>query len=314
MGDRDPGVRAQRRAPGLAGLLAAAAFFASVPSWAAASLRVPAECGSEAEFERETRARLDREVPALPTVVAIERTGDGYLLRMRVGDELRELRDHDCRELFRAAVVVAVATAMSQSRPAAEPERGAAPRAPVKKEPEREAPAGRGDRAASRLTASLAIGGGAHSGHSPKLVPLVELEAKVSASDFGGALGVRYLAPGSTLDDAGRGVEVEGVGVQLAGLYAPFPLFEARLGVGAFRLSGTGLGSPGDRSDTAWSGGPIAGVSLVPLRRGRVWVAAALEGEWHLVRPAFQILNYGEVFRVSRFGGSALARLGVRFY
>jgi hypothetical protein len=312
MGDRDPGVRARRWAPGVAGLLAAAALLASVPSWAAASLRVPAECGSEAEFERETRARLDREVPALPTVVAIERAGDGYLLRMRVGNELRELRDHDCRELFRAAVVVAVATAMSQSRPAGQPKR-AAPE-PAAKEPARELPTERGDRAPSPLTGSLAIGGGAHSGHSPKLVPLVELEAKVSASHFGGALGLRYLAPGSTLDDAGRGVEIEGIGVQLAGLYAPLPLIEARLGVGAFRLSGSGLGSPGDRSDTAWSGGPIAGVSVLPLRRGRVWVAAALEGEWHVLRPAFQILNYGEVFRVSKFGGSALARLGVRFY
>src|SRR5688500_11690765 len=192
MGDRDPGVRARRWAPGVAGLLAAAALLASVPSWAAASLRVPAECGSEAEFERETRARLDREVPALPTVVAIERTGDGYLLRMRVGDELRQLRDHDCRELFRAAVVVAVATAMSQSRPPGQPKRGAPP-APAKEEPEREAPAGRGDRAPSRLKGSLSIGGGAHAGHSPKLVPLVELEAKISASDFGGALGLRYL-------------------------------------------------------------------------------------------------------------------------
>jgi hypothetical protein len=312
MGDRAPDVRAQRRAPGVAGLLAAAALLTSVPSWAAASLRVPAECGSEAEFESETRARLDREVPALPTVVAIERTGDGYLLRMRVGEEVRELRDLDCRELFRAAVVVAVATAMSQPRPSGRPKRGATPK-PDPAEPERAATADR-DRAGSRLTGSLAIGVGAHSGHSPDLVPLVELEAKLSASQFGGALGLRYLAPGSTLDGAGRGVEIEGAGLQLSGLYAPTPLFEARLGVGAFRLSGSGLGSPGDRSDSAWSGGPIAGVSVFPLRRGRVWVAGALEGEWHLVRPAFQILNYGEVFRVSRFGGSALARLGIRFY
>jgi hypothetical protein len=313
MGDRAPGVRAPRRAPGVAGLLALAALLTSVPSWAAASLRVPAECGSEAEFERETRARLDREVPALPTAVAIERTGDGYLLRMRVGEELRELRDLDCRELFRAAVVVAVATAMSQPRPKGRPKRGEAPK-PDPTEPERAAPADRHDRAPSRLSGSLAIGGGAHSGHSPKLVPMVELEAKFSASDFGAALGVRYIAPGSTLDDAGRGVEIEGVGLQLSGLYAPLPLLEARLGVGAFRLSGAGLGSPGDRSDSAWSGGPIAGLSVLPLRRGRVWVAAALEGEWHVVRPAFQILNYGEVFQVSRFGGSALARLGIRFY
>jgi hypothetical protein len=288
-------------------------LFTSVPSWAAASLRVPPECGSEAEFERETRARLDREVPALPTVVAIERTGDGYLLRMRVGEELRELRDLDCRELFRAAVVVAVATAMSQPRPTGRPKRAAALE-PDRTEPQRAGLAQRRDRASSGLTGSLAIGAGAHSGHSPKLVPTVELEARLSGSQFGGALGVRYIAPGSTLDDTGRGVEIEGAGLQLSGLYAPFPLFEARLGVGAFRLSGTGLGSPSDRSDTAWSGGPIAGVSVLPLRRGRVWVAAALEGEWHVVRPAFQILNYGEVFRVPRFGGSALARVGIRFY
>ena len=312
MRHREPGVRAPRGAPGVAGLLAVAALLASVSSWAAASLRVPPECGSEAEFERETRARLDREVPALPTVVAIERTGDGYLLRMRVGDELRELRDFDCRELFRAAVVVAVSTAMSQAQPSGQSKRVARPQ-PAAKEPQREAPADCRDRVPSRLTGSLAVGGGAHSGHSPKLVPLVELEAKLSVSDFGGALGLRYLAPGSTLDDAGRGVEIEGVGVQLSGLYAPFPLFEARLGVGAFRLWGTGLGTPGDRSDSAWSGGPIAGVSVVPLRRGRVWMAAALEGEWHVLRPAFQILNYGEVFQVSSFGGSALARFGVRF-
>lgn len=69
------------------------------------------------EFENEVLHRLGSGV-AMPNV-AFEITPEtgGYALRMNVGGEARELHDVDCRELFRAAVVVTVALTLSRGPP-----------------------------------------------------------------------------------------------------------------------------------------------------------------------------------------------------
>lgn len=296
--------------------LVAVALLASAPRVSAAQVQLPAGCGAEEQFEREVRARLSPGTP-LPNIgLVIEPEGSAYLLRMRVGDEYRELRDADCRELFRAAVVVAVSSALSDgsaterkpaaaSAPAAQP--GSAPAVAARPSEEPSAPL-------RRVAASISLGGGVHAGQSPELVPSLDLEAKLSVRAFGVGLGLRYLAPASARNADGRGVEVSGVGAALYALYAPTDSLETRLGFGAFRLTGAGFGSPDERSDVAWSAGPSLGIQFFPLRRQRFSASLGLEGEWHVVRARFQILNYGEVFRVAPFGVNGLARIGYRFY
>jgi hypothetical protein len=109
-------------------------------------------------------------------------------------------------------------------------------------------------------------------------------------------------------------VEVGGFRAALAGVWLPFELVEARLGGSVYRLNGSGVGSFGHRSDGAWSGGLMAGILVAPLRHGRLWAGAALEGEWLLVRSRFEILNYREVFRVSQLSAAGLLKLGIHAF
>lgn len=75
---------------------------------------VPLGCGSVEEFQAEVEHRLGAglQVPLQLLSIVRERSGQ-FRLNLQVGDEARELRDADCRELFRAAVVVAVATTLT---------------------------------------------------------------------------------------------------------------------------------------------------------------------------------------------------------
>jgi hypothetical protein len=230
---------------------------------------------------------------------------------MSVGGEKRELRDRDCRELFRAAVVVAVAISVSEAElktKHAEPRSEEEVPAPS---PAATAAPVRGERV---VRGFAVLGGGVTAGVSPGVVPSLELETKVLVHRFGAALAARYVAPGSSRDAANRGVEISALGASLNALFQPFPALETRIGVSALRLFGTGLGNSAPDSDAAWSGGVSAGVGVFPLRRERFWVGAQAEGEWHLIRARFEILNYGEVFRVPLFGGSVSARFGLRFF
>jgi hypothetical protein len=359
-----------RRASGrrwLGGVLAACSMLASVVH-ARAAVEVPLGCGSEVEFSGEVRRRLGSDIQPLPTSLRIEPEAGGYVLRMQVGSEQRELRDPSCRELFRAAVVVAATIAMSEARRrnpalggAAAPAPEASPAAPSPAAatapntaaPSAAAPSAAAPRAAAPKPAappkrtaqpmptvaptrtsevvpepapeprstqpslvglSFALGAGAFAGVTPTLAPRFDLEARLTVTQFGVVAGGCWFPPASETDGAGRGVEVSGFRAALAAVWLPVELLEARFGGSVYRLSGTGVGSFGHRSDGAWSGGLMAGILVAPLRHGRLWAGAALEGEWLLVRSRFEILNYGDVFRVSSASAAGLLKLGVHAF
>ncbi len=316
---------------------------------AAAAVQVPPGCGSELEFTVEVQKRLGAGVEPLPTSFRITPERGGYVLSMQVGNEQRELRDPSCRELFRAAVVVAATIALSEARranPALGDEIAPAPQAtpaeappaatPVERQPAsppkpsappvpRATVTLKGDVSAapipessstapSAAALSMALGAGAFVGVTPELAPRFDLEVRLTVSEFGVVAGGCWFPSSSGTDAAGRGVEVSGFRAALAGVWLPLELLEARLGGSVYRLTGTGLGSFGHRSDGAWSGGLMAGILVAPLRHGRLWAGAALEGEWLLVRSRFEILNYREVFRVSQVSAAGLLKLGVQAF
>jgi hypothetical protein len=74
---------------------------------------VPDGCGSLAEFRREiarlTGSPAADDVPRSLLIEALEAGRQGYSLQLVLGDEVRTLRDLDCRVLFRSAVVIAAA-------------------------------------------------------------------------------------------------------------------------------------------------------------------------------------------------------------
>jgi hypothetical protein len=349
-----------RRASGrrwLGGVLAACSMLTPVRN-AQAAVEVPLGCGSELEFSGEVRRRLGSDIEPLPTSLRIEPEAGGYVLRMQVGSEQRELRDPSCRELFRAAVVVAATIALSEARrrnPAlggeAAPARGVSPAAPsaaATTAPNAAAPSAAAPKPAaspkrtaqpmpavaptrtdkvvvepstephntqpSLVGLSLALGAGAFAGVTPALAPRFDLEARLTVTQFGVVAGGCWFPSSSETDGAGRGVEISGFRAALAAVWLPVELLEARLGGSVYRLSGTGVGSFGHRSDGAWSGGLMAGILVAPLRHGRLWAGAALEGEWLLVRSRFEILNYGDVFRVSSVSAAGLLKLGVHAF
>ncbi len=333
----------------LGAALASCSLFASAVDAAAATVQVPPGCGSELEFTVEVQKRLGAGVQPLPTSFRITPEPGGYVLSMQVGSEQRELRDPSCRELFRAAVVVAATIALSEARranpalgeevapapeatpaeappaatptdpkPASQPKASAPPvprvsitlKGDVAVAPAPDSP----EAAPSPVALSLALGAGVFAGVTPALAPRFDLEARLTIAKFGVVAGGCWFPSSSETDAAGRGVEVGGFRAALAGAWLPLELLEARLGGSVYRLTGTGVGSFDQRSDGAWSGGLMAGILVAPLRHGRLWAGAALEGEWLLVRSRFEILNYREVFRVSRFAAAGLLKVGVHAF
>src|SRR5262245_12958182 len=93
--------------------LSAGILLAAANAAAQNSVDVPERCGSQAEFEQELERLLGAEAGKLsPYTLSItpSESGSEYLLRMTLRGEQREMRDTDCRALFKSAVVVAAAS------------------------------------------------------------------------------------------------------------------------------------------------------------------------------------------------------------
>jgi hypothetical protein len=91
---------------------------------------VPAGCGSEAEFRSELQRLLGDAPVALPASLRIASVqGAGYELRLALGEDLRVLRDPECRTLWRSAIVISAASIAATRMEASTPE--GAPDAPA---------------------------------------------------------------------------------------------------------------------------------------------------------------------------------------
>jgi hypothetical protein len=300
--------------------VAAAALFAlallarSNAVYAAPNATLPPGCGTAEELEHEVRQRLGRETALPPTSVEIAAEGQGYRLRMNVGAEQRELEDADCRELFRAAVVIAVAVTLSQSaqHPPRETDRTTTPNTTARAtEPSASSASVR----VSKRELAFALGAGFNVGLLPKPALELELQGKSVFYDrVGVALTARYVAARSDDDDAqGRGLTVSAAGGQLSGLYRPTGYLEAALGASLYRLAGEGRGS-GARADTAWAAGPNAGLCFLPLPRGLLWLGFGGELHWNALRPRFEFSHFGPIFTASPLDFSLFLRVGPRFH
>ena len=287
-------------------------------------MQVPEHCGTESEF----RAELDRlagarAAEAMPSSVVISGPdGEGsYTLQMQLGGELRELRDTDCRTLFRSAVVVAAASVRPDVRastegepapveaqrpapPAAPPvnQRPAPPAAPaVQRPPEEPEPP-------TAAHAFVGIGAGATVGLLPGLAFVAEGTGAVAMDKWGVLLAFQYLPGSEAKEPSGYGVDVQALGARAAVLFQPVEVLRIAAGLEAHRLEGTGLGAPDTFSDVVWSVAPAAELAGILLRVDQLGIEVAAQGRWAVVRPRFEITGTGEVYRVPRFGGAGLLR------
>ncbi|HEY8944982.1 MAG TPA: hypothetical protein VIM73_12005 [Polyangiaceae bacterium] len=282
---------------------------------AAPLVEAPATCGSSAEFEHELAVRLAPGVETPPTQVHIEAIESGYRLRMRVAGEERELVDPSCRELFRAAVVIAVAQSKQRASNRAAPGKGE--RAPLVVGATGQAPPGAADdetSSPSRWHLRAAAGSGVSLGLTPRPVLGLDVEANARTSGLGVAVVGRWLAESSERDRRDRGVDVWAVGGELLGLFQPVPLLQLRAGLAAYALRGNGVGSAADASGWAWAAGPAAGFLLTPALPGQIWAGVGGTAQLNVIRATFQIDNYGEVYAVPRVSGVLFLRLGWEFF
>lgn len=303
-------------------------FFALGRAAAQPAMQVPEHCGTESEF----RAELDRlagarAAEAMPSSVVISGPdGEGsYTLQMQLGGELRELRDTDCRTLFRSAVVVAAASVRPDVRASTESEPGpveAQRPAPAAAPPVNQRPAPLTAPAEEQQPpqepepptaahAFVGIGAGAAVGLLPGLAFVAEVTGAVAMDQWGVLLAFQYLPGSEAKEPSGHGVEVEALGARAAVLFQPAEVLRIAAGLEAHRLEGSGLGAPTTTttfSDVVWSVAPAAELAGILLRVDQLAVELAAQGRWAVVRPRFEISGFGEVYQVPRFGGAGLLR------
>jgi hypothetical protein len=75
------------------------------------------------------------------------------------------------------------------------------------------------------------------------------------------------------------------------------------------RLAGVGLeGVSGRSSDDAWQLAPVLGLSVIAWNNRYLRLEVGAIGRASLIRPAFVVTGYGEVYRVPPFGADAIIR------
>jgi hypothetical protein len=295
-----------RRIGSLALALMALAPSAFSAATAPAATEIPPECGTRATFDRELYKRLGADAPTRSVQISITEASHQFHLRVQIGNEVRELDDASCTELFRASVVVAVAMLMH------EPAKNAAPPPPAVRP--RPAPL----RDYPRL--SVAAGAGLGVGTLPKPVLALELESKLLWRRFGVGVNLRYLLPALKIDAEDKHLKVQALGAGVSGIFRPSRLWEARLGFAAQRLAGEGgHGIAKPDTDSAWAAGPTLGLGFFPIQTEPFWAGLGAEGQLNAVRARFQILHYSqdvtnpaqEIYRAPWIAGSAFVRLGL---
>lgn len=312
---------------------------------------VPERCGTRVEFEQQIASRVGADAPEVleKTDLRIAAEDSGYRLTLGVGTEHRELTDLHCEDLLRAAVVIIVSrwqapaqrgdgTVEPTSRGPADAALGAAT--------EDQAASGMGAPAAenahsvgkprsmttvSAVTSprgSVALGAlprhpesswqigaevGIGYGMQPNLGPVLGLRVAHEYRAFGLATRLRGLPANEQRDANGRGVSVAGLGGSIGGYYRATPWLNIEAGLSCHYLHGRGLGSTNVDAAGVVALGPTASAWVTPWWSDSVFTAIGAEAHVDLLRPRFEILEYGQVFRVATLGATAFMAAGYHF-
>jgi hypothetical protein len=296
---------------------------------------VPADCGDRAQFEASVRARMGSDAKALleSMDLSIERHPETYTLFMRVGAESRQLDDRNCEDLFRAAVVVAVALWVAPT-PAPHQSNVVSPAPTPTPDPNPDKSVGLLKLRQLESTVSLPRGRiqvlpvhpprsfpqlrlsgelGLSRGLQPKFSPAFGLRGSLEFESFGVASTLRFLPPNADRDANSRGVRVMAVGGHVTGYFKPVSRLGLGAGVSTYYLQGKGIGSDSTSTASVVSFGPLLGLWVILWQGDSVFVSLGAEGQWELLRPRFEILGYDEVFRASSLVWGSNLAAGYRF-
>lgn len=309
----------------------------AAPARAADVLEIPSSCGSQSELTREVdalRASADTQPPARPEV-RLAAQGDEYVLQVALPDGVRTLRDHDCRALFRAAIVIAalgqeraadalldartetqtappppdpaavlaapplVATPAGNPTPHAEPTVAAAPQRP--------APRARPDAQAHAFgQVELAYG----------VVPAFSAALSLGVAWRRGLWGFRawygYLTP-RTHEQAEQAVRIQGLDVALSLELVPLEWLSVGLGADLFCLRGQGLGVNNARVDWTVQPAPHLALRARVLSRGRLGLELTGRALWSPKPSSFALAGGDDLYTAAQFGFQAGLALRVQF-
>lgn len=152
------------------------------------------------------------------------------------------------------------------------------------------------------------LGAGLSGGVLPGVGAVLELGARVEAWPGAGLLALRYWPERSASRD-GRGVDVSAVGVRAAAAFWVTHRVMVLGGLELNRLAGVGFEDlSGRSSDDAWQLAPTLGLSLIAWNNRHLRIELGGVGRASLVRPAFVVTGYGEVYRVPALGADAIIR------
>jgi hypothetical protein len=261
---------------------------------AGATVRVPEGCGSERELQQGVEQLAGagaRIADPLELAIAWQAEHGPFELRLLLGSERRVLHDPDCATLFRSALVMVAAASAADGREAAAPSKLAS------------------EHSAWRATAS--VGGGATLGVVPDVGARLELAFAIERGAWGAQLGGYTLLPRTAQPSAaGPGVVVRSYGMRAGVSWIPLTALRALAGVELGYMHGSTVHAAAPGAGGAWALAGVIEASARILRFGPGFVDVVLSGSWAWVRPQFEVAGFGVVQRMSRFGGSAIARVG----
>lgn len=289
-------------------------------SVAQTEVSVPAGCGTAEQFRARIHERLGSESESLlaQTRLRITVEANDYQLWVQVLDKSRTLHDSDCKDLFRAAVVVTLAlwNAPVEATPD-QPNALAAEPKPITQQEPRVAPSKDSPSGAIIPTSATATrtdpthsdwswkgswGGqfGVSRGLLPRWAIALGANGAVEHGPLGLAADVRYLPPTDERDALDKGVRVQAYGASLAARFRPIHRVGVELGGFAYRVKGEGLGTRADRTAFVVAAGPQLGLWVTALELRGFDLRLGLEAQFALLRPQFEVIEYAEVFRSSQ--------------
>ena len=290
---------------------------------AAPSVRVPASCGSQEEVASALHELLgpNAKLPAA-ALLSIEPDpgGVGFVLRIEAPDFNRELRDADCRALFRSGLVVLAATAQDNAAQRGEPANNAAQhgtddvpvplqRAPVRSDSDEHRAI------ANSFHAEAAIGGGPALGLAPAVAARFQLDVALLRDRVGIAAGAFYVAPSSmNSGPAQPGVRLQSLGVRLHALCRPERWLQLSLGPELAFVHAAGLSALRGGSGGAPALALAAEFTASLWHLGPVRLQLALAGQWNATRLSFEVRGYGGVYRMPAWGGFGQLRMAWSFF
>lgn len=291
------------------------AVFASTRSARAeVAISLAPACGTQAAFAQELREQhaLDLHAVGLRSIVmsAVPDSGQ-YAMTVEGPDGAREMIADECATLWRAALVIAAASARP---PSTGPDSAALPAtstSPVAT-PAPDVSAPLVEERASGLHYWLAAAGGVEVNVAPSPAGLVEAQGAMGLGPMSASFTARYLPPSTTetLTDQRHGLQVQVLGARLGVSYHLTSWARVEAGLGVDRLGAEARGVRRPSFDSVWVAAPDLELAWLPVRFGAVACELALRGRVPLNRPRFVVEPEAtELYRVPRFGATGLFRI-----